>query len=155
MNEFKNSVNLLALLTSVQVTMGVPRSSLLRLAVTVGWAAQAWGKIPMPFEYRGFDNFPASFFGADIHGVEADSEMALVAKHQVGSFKRRPGTPFICSGALNRSSILRALTQHPFGDLLSCSSGKCKVSGWGWQQGCMASCCPPPHCNCETSNPVS
>eukprot|EP00035_Acanthoeca_spectabilis_P003913 m.96700 g.96700 ORF g.96700 m.96700 type:complete len:480 (-) comp12372_c0_seq1:2497-3936(-) len=90
--------------------MGVPRSSLLRLAVTVGWAAQAWGKIPMPFEYRGFDNFPASFFGADIHGVEADSEMALVAKHQ--------------------------------------------VSGWGWQQGCMTSCCPPPHCNCETSNPV-
>eukprot|EP00038_Savillea_parva_P005088 m.147135 g.147135 ORF g.147135 m.147135 type:complete len:470 (-) comp11658_c1_seq3:2457-3866(-) len=75
------------------------------LVLAVGCTA----KIPMPFPYRGYDHFPASFFGADIHGVESDTEMALVAKHQ--------------------------------------------VSGWGWQQGCMQSCCPPP-CNCETSNPV-
>ena len=29
-----------------------------------------------------------------------------------------------------------------------------QVSGWGWQQGCMTSCCNGEHCNCETSNPV-
>jgi hypothetical protein len=37
----------------------------------------------MPFPYKGFDSFPASFFGADIWGVENTSEMALVAKHQI------------------------------------------------------------------------
>ena len=31
---------------------------------------------------------------------------------------------------------------------------KHQVAGWGWQQGCMTSCCSGAHCNCETSNPV-
>jgi len=66
-------------------------------------------RMPMPFPYAGYDAFPASFFGADIWGVENATEMALVAKHQ--------------------------------------------ISGWGWQQGCMQSCCSGA-CNCESSNPV-
>lgn len=46
--------------------------------------AAAIGKIPMPLGlYKGWDSFPASFFGADIHGVESNAEMELVGKHQV------------------------------------------------------------------------
>ena len=42
--------------------------------------------IPMPLgPYKGWNSFPASFFGADIHGVEGDAEMELVARHQVVS----------------------------------------------------------------------
>ena len=37
-------------------------------------------KIAIPFKYKGYESFPASFFGADIWGVENTSEMALVAK---------------------------------------------------------------------------
>ena len=59
-------------------------------------------KIPFPFPYKGFESFPASFFGADIWGVENSTEMALVAKHQVSGWGWQQGCmQQCCSGACN------------------------------------------------------
>ena len=55
-------------------------------------------KMPMPFPYQGFDSFPASFFGADIWGVENQTEMALVAKHQVAGWGWQQGCMQECCG---------------------------------------------------------
>jgi hypothetical protein len=77
---------------------------LLLLLLLLG-AATAGAKIPMPFEYKGFDAFPASFFGADIWGVENDTEMALVAKHQISGWGWQQGCmQQCCSGACNCES---------------------------------------------------
>ena len=50
--------------------------------------AAAPGVPPMafPFPYRGWDSFPASFFGADPYGLENDTELALIAKHQLSGW---------------------------------------------------------------------
>lgn len=62
----------------------------------------ATAKMQFPFPYKGFDSFPASFFGADIWGVENSTEMALVAKHQVSGWGWQQGCmQQCCSGACN------------------------------------------------------
>eukprot|EP01043_Picozoa_sp_COSAG02_P090713 COSAG02_NODE_27530_length_607_cov_1.299213_1_plen_60_part_10 len=37
----------------------------------------ATAKMQFPFPYKGWDTFPASFFGADIWGIENETEMAM------------------------------------------------------------------------------
>ena len=41
----------------------------------------ATGKMPMPFAYKGFEKFPASFFGADIWGARRRTTPALEPRH--------------------------------------------------------------------------
>jgi hypothetical protein len=68
-------------------------------------AVETSAKIPMPFEYKGFEHFPASFFGADIWGIENDTEMAMVAKHQISGWGWQQGCmQQCCSGACNCES---------------------------------------------------
>ena len=65
----------------------------------------AGAKMPMPFPYKGYEAFPASFFGADIWGVESAEEMRLVAKHQVAGWGWQQGCmQQCCSGECNCES---------------------------------------------------
>ena len=75
------------------------RLSSLLLLLLLAAPLRCTSKIPFPFPYRGFESFPASFFGADIWGVENGTEMALVAKHQLSGWGWQQGCmQQCCSG---------------------------------------------------------
>ena len=75
------------------------RLSSLLLLLLLAAPLRCTSKIQFPFPYRGFESFPASFFGADIWGVENGTEMALVAKHQLSGWGWQQGCmQQCCSG---------------------------------------------------------
>jgi len=69
----------------------------------------------MPFPYKGYEKFPSSFVGADIWGIENETEMALVAKHQISGWGWQQGCmQQCCSGACNcESSNPQGCPTHP------------------------------------------
>jgi hypothetical protein len=94
----------------------MPLSPLLAAAAVLAGTAVAPAKIPQPFPYKGYDRFPASFFGADIWGDENQTQMALVAKHQLAGWGWQQGCMQQCCGGPScncESSNPQGCPTHP------------------------------------------
>eukprot|EP00039_Didymoeca_costata_P006567 m.91396 g.91396 ORF g.91396 m.91396 type:complete len:414 (-) comp13301_c0_seq7:2565-3806(-) len=72
------------------------------LTLQLCFIAFAASKIPFPWEYKGWTEFPASFFGADPSGLENVTQLAFVSRHQVAGWGWQQGCEAECGSGCAR-----------------------------------------------------